>query len=115
MDPTTCEARDNPSAAVGGHVVTRSDRGPLTIAPAAHMCTDSLSSIRDLDRREWRKAHTPGAEPARRPVVVSVLDIREGSLFRALAGADERPLDLFPHPFAYAAHDRADTGSVRVL
>ena len=40
-------------------------------------------------------------------VTVSVLDSRTGDSFELAAG-DDRPLDVFYHPYAYAAHRGID-------
>jgi hypothetical protein len=46
---------------------------------------------------------------------VAVLDTKTGDSFRLDVRDDEGPLDVFYHPFAYAAHHEIDTrsGSVR--
>lgn len=75
------------------------------------MSPASLTSVRELDSRVTNRMQVRllwNQNDGR--LWVSVLDTREGYLFRVLVGADERPLDVFHHPFAYAAHHRAYTG-----
>jgi hypothetical protein len=40
---------------------------------------------------------------------VSVLDNKTGDSFALQVRDDERPLDVFHHPYAYAAHQDIDT------
>lgn len=41
-------------------------------------------------------------------VVVSVFDVKHGEAFEVPVGAGESALDVFHHPFAYAAHRRIE-------
>ena len=72
------------------------------------MTADSLSSIRELDCR-W----TNGIQvrllwcQADARVSVAVVDTRSHESLRIDVPDGERPLDVFYHPFAYAAHQRA--------
>jgi hypothetical protein len=63
------------------------------------------TSIRELDSRThdgihvrllWRKHDGR--------LWVDVLDTRAGDAFRVDVEGDERPLEVFHHPYAYAAH-----------
>lgn len=46
-------------------------------------------------------------------VWVSVLHTRSGQIFTVDVEKDERPLDVFNHPFAYAAYHGIDTDAPR--
>ncbi|HZE07039.1 MAG TPA: hypothetical protein VE127_17555 [Solirubrobacteraceae bacterium] len=68
------------------------------------MTAETLTSIRELDSRAsngvqirllWCEHDNS--------VWVTVIDTRNGEAFRLEVAADERPLDVFAHPFAYAA------------
>jgi hypothetical protein len=68
------------------------------------MTPESVTSVRELDCRAsqglqvrllWRE-HDDS-------VWVSVIDIRTRQAFRLRVGADQAPLEVFHHPFAYAA------------
>ena len=71
------------------------------------MNADSLTSVRELDCR-W----TSGIQvrllwcQADARVSVAVVDARSHESFRIDVPDGERPLDVFYHPFAYAAHQR---------
>jgi len=71
------------------------------------MTADSLTSVRELDCR-W----TNGIQvrllwcQADARVSVAVVDTRSHESFRIDVPDGERPLDVFYHPFAYAAHRR---------
>jgi hypothetical protein len=73
------------------------------------MTVDSLTSIRELDCR-W----TNGVQirllwcQSDGRVSVAVMDTRSRESFRIDVPDGERPLDVFYHPFAYAAHQRVD-------
>ena len=73
------------------------------------MTPDKVTSIRELDSRLtdgiqvrllWN-AHN-------QQVWVAVLHTRNGQRFNVDVRSDERPLDVFNHPFAYAAHHGLD-------
>ena len=62
-------------------------------------------SLRELDRRSidhidvrllWRQRDDQ--------VLVAVEDQKTGTSFKLEVREDERPLDVFHHPYAYAAH-----------
>ena len=68
-------------------------------------------SFRELDLRShdridvamlWRKEDDL--------VVITVSDGQTGTEFAIYVREDEQPLDVFHHPFAYAAHRGIDTG-----
>jgi hypothetical protein len=71
------------------------------------MTADSLTYVRELDCR-W----TSGIQvrllwsQADARVSVAVVDARSHESFRIDVPDGERPLDVFYHPFAYAAHQR---------
>ncbi len=71
------------------------------------MTADSVTSVRELDCR-W----TNGIQvrllwcQADARVSVAVVDARSHESFRIDVPDGERPLDVFYHPFAYAAHQR---------
>jgi hypothetical protein len=73
------------------------------------MTADSLTSIRELDCR-W----TNGIQvrllwcQCDGRVSVAVMDTRSRESFRIDVPDGKRPLDVFHHPFAYAAHQRVD-------
>ncbi|HUO75271.1 MAG TPA: hypothetical protein VMU39_31215 [Solirubrobacteraceae bacterium] len=68
------------------------------------MTVESLTSVRELDGRLtcgvqvrllWR--------PVDGRLWVAVVDTRTGETFRIRVHEDEQPLDVFNHPYAYAA------------
>jgi len=72
---------------------------------------EASRSIRELDcrisdgiyvRLLW---HSAGGH-----VSVAVEDTKTGEMFEVPVGDDERPLDVFHHPYAYAAGRRHRTG-----
>ncbi len=74
------------------------------------MTVDSLTSLRELDCRVsgglqvrllWRQADGR--------LWVAVLDASTGESFHLEVRYGERPLDVFRHPYAYAAHHHVDT------
>jgi hypothetical protein len=73
------------------------------------MNTPQTSALRELDHRVsdgidvrllWR--------PHDDRVVVAVSDSKTGESFAILVGRDQRAIDVFHHPFAYAGNRRAD-------
>lgn len=73
------------------------------------MTADKVTAIRELDGRLtdgiqvrllWNKHDSQ--------IWVAVLHTRSGHRFNVDVRADERPLDVFNHPFAYAAHHGVD-------
>ena len=73
------------------------------------MTAESLTSVRELDCR-WTngiQVRLLWCQFAGR-VSVAVVDTRSGESFRIDVPDGERPLDVFYHPFAYAAHERVD-------
>ena len=71
------------------------------------MTPDSLTCVRELDCR-W----TNGIQvrllwcQVERRLSVAVVDTRSGESFRIDLRDGERPMDVFNHPFAYAARRR---------
>lgn len=78
------------------------------------MTADGLISIRELDSRL-----TDGIQvrllwnPDGRRVWVSVLNTRSGYRFNVGVYDGEQPLDVFNHPFAYAAHHGVEADALR--
>ena len=78
-----------------------------------NMYTES-SETRELDHRA-----TDGVEvallwyPGTDVVSVRVDDARAGESFELVLGEGDRPLDVFQHPYAYAALRGLDVGSMR--
>lgn len=68
---------------------------------------DSLTSVRELDHRvsEGIQVRLLWCEHDD-SIWVSVFDLRNHEAFRVQVGAEERPRDVFLHPFAYAAGNR---------
>jgi hypothetical protein len=86
------------------HTLSR-DCGTLGGRGARSMTAESLTSVRELDcrwtngiqvRLLWREFDGR--------VSVAVVDTRSRDSFRLDVPDGERPLDVFYHPFAYAAH-----------
>jgi len=80
------------------------------------MTVDSLTSVRELDcrwtngiqvRLLWRQVDGR--------LSVAVVDTRSGESFRIDVRDGQRPLDVFQHPFAYAAYHRSDGDSASTL
>ena len=71
------------------------------------MNTEILTSIRELDSRVSDGIHVRllWSECEPRPWV-SVIDTRTGDVLQVEVGDDERPLDVFEHPYAYAYAER---------
>jgi hypothetical protein len=76
------------------------------------MTTDTLTAIRELDCRSndginvqllWREHDGT--------VLVAVFDTKTGGSLCLEVGDDERPLDVYHHPYARAAHRRIDPGN----
>jgi hypothetical protein len=80
------------------------------------MTADSLTSVRELDSR-W----TNGIEvrllwrQLDGRLFVAVVDRRSGESFRIDLREGDRPLDIFQHPFAYAADQRRRRDLPRTL
>jgi hypothetical protein len=68
--------------------------------------------IRELDRRSNGEAHVSllWREGDDR-LFVAVVDGRQGEVFRLEVREGERPLDVFHHPYAYAAWHGVQPGS----
>ena len=72
------------------------------------------SHTRELDYRE-----TDGVEvallwyPSNDVVSVQVVDAKAGEAFELVLDEHDRPLDVFHHPYAYAAMRGLDVGSAR--
>ena len=73
------------------------------------MTTHTTAELRELDHRVsdgidvqllWR--------PHDNRTLVAVSDAKTGEAFTIEVGADQRPLDVFHHPFAYAGNRRGD-------
>jgi hypothetical protein len=79
------------------------------------MTVESLTSIRELSNRL-----TNGLQvrllwcQADGRLWVTVINTRTGEAFRVDVRETERPLDVFDHPYAYAAHHRIDTQAGQV-
>ena len=80
------------------------------------MPENSTTALRELDRRVndgidvrllWRRRDDR--------VLVAVHDAKTGEAFTLEVGADERALDVFHHPFAYAGNRRAGDGTTGEL
>jgi hypothetical protein len=76
------------------------------------MTTNSTAELRELDHRVsdgidvrllWRQHDDR--------VLVAVSDVKTGEAFTLEVGADQRALDVFHHPFAYAASRRRGSES----
>jgi len=76
------------------------------------MPKNTTAALRELDHRVsdgidvrllWR--------PQDDRVLVAVSDARTGDAFTIEVGADQRALDVFQHPFAYAGDRRANDES----
>lgn len=115
-------AVENPQHAVRGApyglpLVSDAGRGftPQTVghdvaAEDTTMTVEGLVSIRELDSRladgvQVRLLWDGGSGH----VWVSVLDTCNGDRFKLPVAVGEQPLDVFHHPFAYAAHRGVDT------
>lgn len=73
------------------------------------MTADSLTSVRELDCR-WMngiQVRLLWCQFDGR-LSVAVIDTRSRESFRYDVADGERPLDVFYHPFAYAAHQHVD-------
>jgi hypothetical protein len=78
------------------------------------MSAETLTSTRELDSRVsgGLEVRLLWCEHDDR-VWVSVTDARTGEAFRLEVAEHERPVDVFNHPYAYAAQHHADKHSVR--
>jgi hypothetical protein len=73
------------------------------------MTSEALTSIRELDSRLVDGLHVRlWWDSARDAVWVSVLDTRSGDAFRIEVRSDQRPRDVFHHPFAYAPREHLE-------
>lgn len=74
------------------------------------MTVESLISVRELDSRltAGLQVRLLRSQVDGRPSV-AVLDTRSGETFRIEVRESEHPLDVFNHPYAYAADRRIDT------
>lgn len=80
------------------------------------MSTHSTETLRELDHRvndgiDVRLLWRPSDDRA----LVAVSDARTGAAFTLEVGRDERPYDVFHHPYAYAGDRRANTGELTVV
>jgi hypothetical protein len=80
------------------------------------MTTNQTAELRELDHRVsdgidvrllWR--------PHDDRVLVAVSDFKTGEAFAIEVGPDQRALDVFHHPFAYAGERRPGNGSTGEL
>jgi hypothetical protein len=77
------------------------------------MTAETLTSIRELDTRV-----TDGAQVRLLwcehdgSLWVTVVNIRTGDAFHVQVHHGERPLDVFHHPYAYAAHHGVQTSAL---
>jgi hypothetical protein len=74
------------------------------------MTAEVLTSIRELDTRvsDGLQVRLLWCEHDGQ-LWVAVLDTRTGETFKLRVHAGERPLDVFHHPYAYAAHHGVST------
>jgi len=74
------------------------------------MTVDTLHSMRELDRRNSDGIHVRllWSEPDNR-VAVAVADTKTGEAFVVEVRDGDSALDVFHHPYAYAAWHRVDT------
>ena len=71
------------------------------------MSPENITTIRELDSRvtDGVQVRLLWCEHDGR-LWVAVLDTKTREAFRVLVAEGERPLDVFHHPYAYAAHHR---------
>ena len=75
------------------------------------MAPETLISMRELDSRSSDGIDVQLLWRARDgKVLVAVLDTRSDEAFCLEVRDGERPLDVYHHPYAYAARRRVDTG-----
>jgi hypothetical protein len=91
------------------------EEGLHTISPAecgAESLADATTEARLSVIGTWRELahrHTAGIDvtmmwdSASDQVTVAVNDTKAGKAFELIVGADERAMDVYTHPFAYAA------------
>jgi hypothetical protein len=92
----------------------RGDEEHVPCRPVLHDPIEAMTdSLRELDRRSndridvrllWRERDDR--------VVVAVTDDKTGARFKLVVRDDEQALDVFHHPYAYAAHRGLDTEPV---
>ena len=80
------------------------------------MTTHTTAELRELDQRvsdgiDVRLLWRPSDDRA----LVSVSDAKTGEAFTIEVGADQRALDVFHHPYAYAGSRRAGEESTGEL
>ena len=80
------------------------------------MTTHTTSELRELDHRvsdgiDVRLLWRPHDDRA----LVAVSDAKTGEAFTIAVGSDQRALDVFHHPFAYAGNRRAGDHSTGEL
>jgi hypothetical protein len=88
---TTTEAREREDKAMTGSSATRE---------LAHRATDGVEVA-----LLWY--------PSNDVVSVQVVDAKAGEAFELVLGEGDRPLDVFHHPYAYAALRGLEIGSTR--
>ncbi|MGP0033117.1 MAG: hypothetical protein ACLP4R_00830 [Solirubrobacteraceae bacterium] len=78
------------------------------------MTAEVLTSLRELDTRvnDGLQVRLLWCEHDGR-LWVAVLDTKTGDAFRVAVQAEERPFDVFHHPYAYAAHHGVQTSTSR--
>jgi hypothetical protein len=78
------------------------------------MTAEVLTSTRELDSRlsDGKQIRLLWCEYDGR-LWVAVLDPRTGEAFRIEVRTGERPLDVFHHPYAYAAHHGVQTATLQ--
>jgi hypothetical protein len=71
------------------------------------MTTHTISELRELDHRvsDGIEVHLMW-RPSDDRALVAVSDAKTGESFTIEVGADQRALDVFHHPFAYAGNRR---------
>jgi hypothetical protein len=86
----------------------------MTTAPASAGKEKAMTASSDI--RELAHRATDGVEvallwyPSNDVVSVQVLDAKAGEAFELVLGDGDRPLDVFHHPYAYAALRGLDVG-----
>jgi hypothetical protein len=80
------------------------------------MNPESLASIRELDSRVGDGLHVRLCWDERDGSVwVSVLDMRSQDALCIEVSPDQRPTDVFQHPFAYAPREHAEAVNAYAL
>lgn len=88
----------------------------ITYLGPAYPDDPAPATARTLDSRinDGLQVDLLWSEPSQQ-VWVTVTDTRTGDAFSLPVGDDERPLDVFHHPYAYAAAHGVDTDTPRTV